>query len=135
MVLVEVRNIDSIGKVIDAALDAGATNVGSVGLYASNTDAARRDALKEAVAKARADAEAVAAAAGGSVGALLELSIDPYGMPDPCRCKSPAPSLQGRRGDDGYANADRGRRIHRDRERPRPLAVRASVASMQRGYL
>ena len=83
MVLVEVRNIDSIGKVIDAALDAGATNVGSVGLYASNTDAARRDALKEAVAKARADAEAVASAAGGSVGALLELSIDQYGMPRP----------------------------------------------------
>ena len=83
MVLVEVRNIDSIGKVIDAALDAGATNVGSVGLYASNTDAARRDALKDAVAKARADADAVATAAGGSVGALLELSIDQYGMPRP----------------------------------------------------
>lgn len=79
-VQIEVRDIDSIGKVIDAALGAGATNVGSVSLYASNTDAARRDALKEAVAKARGDAEAAATAAGGSLGALLELSIDQYSM-------------------------------------------------------
>jgi uncharacterized protein YggE len=83
MVQVEVRSIDDIGRVIDAALEAGATNIGSVSLYASNTDSARRDALKEAVAKARADAEAAATAAGGSLGALLELSIDPYGLPRP----------------------------------------------------
>ena len=82
-VQVEVRTIDIIGKVIDAALGAGATNVGSAGLYSSNTDAARRDALKDAVAKARADADAAATAAGGSVGALLELTIDQYPMPRP----------------------------------------------------
>jgi uncharacterized protein YggE len=34
--------------VIDAALGAGATNIGSVGLYASNPDAARREAVQQA---------------------------------------------------------------------------------------
>jgi uncharacterized protein YggE len=47
---VEVRSIENIGKVIDAALGAGATNVGSVGLYASNTDAVRL-AVTKALAK------------------------------------------------------------------------------------
>ena len=78
-VQVEVRDIASVGKVIDAALAAGANNIGSVNLFASNTDAARKEALQKAVAKARIEAEAVAAAAGGSLGALLELSIEPYG--------------------------------------------------------
>ena len=82
-VQVEVRDIASVGKIIDAALAAGANNIGAVSLFASNTDAARKEALQKAVAKARSEAEAVAAAAGGSLGALLELSVEPYGMPQP----------------------------------------------------
>jgi uncharacterized protein YggE len=82
-VQVEVRDIAAVGKVIDAALAAGANNIGSVGLFASNTDGARKEALQKAVAKARSEAEAVAAAAGGSLGALLELNVEPYGMPQP----------------------------------------------------
>jgi len=80
-VQVEVRAIADIGQVIDAALAAGANNIGSVQLYASNTDAARREALQRAVAKARAEAEAGAAAAGGSLGTLLELMIEPTEPP------------------------------------------------------
>lgn len=82
-VQIEIRSIDAVGKVIDAALGAGATNIGSLGLYASNTDTARREALQKAVAKARAEAETAAAAAGGSLGALVELTIEPTGMPGP----------------------------------------------------
>jgi uncharacterized protein len=82
-VLIEVRDIAAVGKIIDAALAAGANNIGSVSLFASNTDGARKEALQKAVAKARTEAEAVASAAGGSLGALLELSIEPYGMPQP----------------------------------------------------
>jgi uncharacterized protein YggE len=82
-VQVEVRAIADVGKVIDAALAAGANNIGSVQLYASNTEAARREALQQAVAKARAEAEAGATAAGGSLGALLELTIDPVEPPRP----------------------------------------------------
>jgi uncharacterized protein YggE len=82
-VQVEVRNLESVGKVIDAVLAAGATNLGGLSLFASNTDAARREALQKAVAKARADAEVAAAAAGGSLGALLELTTEPFGTPQP----------------------------------------------------
>jgi len=80
-VQIEVRNIASVGKVIDAALGAGATNIGALGLYASNTDTARREAIAKAVTKARAEAEAAAIAAGGSLGPLVELIIEPYGLP------------------------------------------------------
>ena len=82
-VQIEIRDIDAVGKVIDAALGAGATNLGSLGLYASNTDPARRESLQKAVTKARAEADAAATAAGGSLGALLELTIEPYGIPQP----------------------------------------------------
>jgi uncharacterized protein YggE len=80
---VEVRSIENIGKVIDAALGAGATNIGSVGLYASNTDSARREAVRLAVTKARGEAESAAVAAGGTLGTLVELTIDPGAIPRP----------------------------------------------------
>lgn len=82
-VLVEVRSIDAVGKVIDAALGAGATNIGALRLYASSTDTARREAITKAVTKARAEAEAAAVAAGGSLGPMIEFTIDPYGLPRP----------------------------------------------------
>lgn len=82
-VQVEIRNLESVGKIIDAVLGAGATNLSALSLYASNTDAARREALQKAVAKARADAEIAATAAGGSLGALLELTTEPFGIPQP----------------------------------------------------
>lgn len=88
-VQIEIRNLESVGKVIDAVLAAGATNLSALSLYASSTDAARRDALQKAVAKARADAEVAATAAGGSLGALLELTTEPFGVPQPI-------TLQGR---------------------------------------
>jgi uncharacterized protein YggE len=82
-VQIEIRNLESVGKVIDAVLAAGATNLGGLSLFASNTDAARREALQKAVAKARADAEVSAAAAGGSLGPLLQLTTEQYGNPQP----------------------------------------------------
>jgi len=82
-VQVEVRSIDAVGKVIDAALGAGATNLGALSLFASNPDPARREALQKAVAKARSDAEAAATAAGGTLGALVELVVDPFNEPRP----------------------------------------------------
>lgn len=73
-VRVEVRQLNQVGAVIDAALAAGANMVNTIQFFASNVDAARRTALGEAVGRARADAEALAKAAGGSLGALLELN-------------------------------------------------------------
>lgn len=68
------RRIDDVARVIDAALAKGANEVSSLQFYSSKADSARRAALATAVADARADAEALARAAGGSLGALIELS-------------------------------------------------------------
>ena len=83
-VLVEVRDLALVGRAIDASLAAGANMISSLFFYASNTDEARRSALATAVARARADAEAVARAAGGSLGALLEIAtVDSPRFPQP----------------------------------------------------
>lgn len=73
-VQVDVRRIDQVGSLIDAALAAGANVVSSLRFFSSRADEARRTALADAVAKARADADAMARAAGGSLGALIEIS-------------------------------------------------------------
>ena len=82
---VELRRIDQVGPVIDAALVAGANQINSLTFGITNADSARRIALAQAVSKSRADAEAMARAAGGSLGPLLELnSVDQY-TPGPPR--------------------------------------------------
>jgi uncharacterized protein YggE len=73
-VRVEVRDISRLGKIIDAALTAGATQISQVQFSSSLTPDARRRAMKLAVAEARLDAEAMAEAAGGTVGRLLSLT-------------------------------------------------------------
>lgn len=84
VVSVDVRKIDLVGPVIDAALGAGANQVNSLSFGLINADSARRVALSRAVTRARADAEAMARAAGGSLGQLLEIrSVDFMGPPRP----------------------------------------------------
>ena len=83
VVRVEVRRTDQVGPVIDAALAKGANQINSLEFFSSNTDAGRRQALSEAIGKARGDAEAMARAAGGGLGQLLELSTAEVGPPRP----------------------------------------------------
>ncbi|HKR07796.1 MAG TPA: SIMPL domain-containing protein [Gemmatimonadaceae bacterium] len=71
----EVRRLDDLGKVIDAAINAGATDVSSIQFLATNTDDARRTALADAVKQARMDADVIARAAGGSLGRLLAVNF------------------------------------------------------------
>jgi uncharacterized protein len=73
-VQVEVRALEMTGRVIDAALGAGATNIGGVNFFASQLDATRRVALGNATSDARMNAEAMAKAAGGTLGQLLTLT-------------------------------------------------------------
>jgi uncharacterized protein YggE len=68
---IEVRRIPDVGKIIDAALGAGATQVNGVQFLRSNVQEARRAALALAVAEARRDAETLAQAAGGALGRLI----------------------------------------------------------------
>lgn len=73
VVRVELRRIDQIGTVLDTALAKGANQINSLDFFASSADSARHEALAQAVGRARSDAEAMARAAGGSLGALLEV--------------------------------------------------------------
>ena len=59
---------------IDAALAKGANEVSGIQFTSSRADSARRAAIAEAVANARADAETMAKGAGGSLGALIEVA-------------------------------------------------------------
>jgi hypothetical protein len=76
---IQIRKLETVGSLIDAALAAGATNINSVEFTASAVDSARRVAITAAVAQARADAEAMARAAGGSLGPLLEMNTQDMG--------------------------------------------------------
>jgi len=79
---VAVANIDDIGRVIDAGLGGGATQVTSTQYLGEGMEEARRTALKTAVDEARRDAEAMAVAGGGQLGRLLSLtSAGPIGAP------------------------------------------------------
>ncbi len=80
-VVVDVRQIEQVGRVIDASLGAGANMINSLDFYASNTEEARRTALAAAMAKARAEAEVIARAAGGTLGGLAQASVGAYMVP------------------------------------------------------
>lgn len=77
----EVRRLDDVGKVIDAAITAGATDIASIQFLASNTDDARRTALADAVRQARADAEVMARGAGGALGRLISMNSSGVSVP------------------------------------------------------
>jgi|SRR5687767_3226390 uncharacterized protein YggE len=83
IVTVELRRIDLVGPVIDAALASGANQIHSLNFGVANADSARRVALAAAVGRSRADAEVMARAAGGSLGPLLELMAAEYFVPPP----------------------------------------------------
>lgn len=73
-VRVTVRALDRVGATIDAALAGGANQVDDVAFRLSDDRALRQKALALAVERARAQAQTMAAAAGGRLGPLLELS-------------------------------------------------------------
>lgn len=80
----ETKRPEQAGAIVDAALSAGGNMINSLSFYASSIEEPRRLAIAAAVANARADAEAMAKAAGGSLGALVELSTNgPTSAPHP----------------------------------------------------
>lgn len=74
MVTVETRNLDQVGRIIDTGLGAGANNINSLQYDLTDRTAAQTAALGDAVTNARGQAEAMAAAAGGRLGELVELT-------------------------------------------------------------
>lgn len=80
---IEVPRIADVGRLIDAALSGGATQILPVQFLGPDIEGARRRALAIAVKEARLDAEALAAAAGGSLGKLTALSTSAGYMREP----------------------------------------------------
>lgn len=72
--IIDTTALDKLGVWVDAALSAGATTVSDPGFAPADAAALRHLALGRAVQNARADAEVLATAAGGSLGALLQLN-------------------------------------------------------------
>ena len=69
-VTVTIRALGSAGSVVDSAVAAGANQVSGPNLSSSDQDALYRQALKKAMADAKAKAEAIASGGGVSLGAL-----------------------------------------------------------------
>ena len=69
-----IEDVDAVGRVIDAAIGAGANRVAGISFFASNTEAARTEALAEAVRSARAEATVIAESLGYRLGAPLEIN-------------------------------------------------------------
>jgi uncharacterized protein len=70
----KVRDLARIGRVIDQALAAGATDISNVIYESDSLEIGRRQALAQALGKARDDARALAVAAGGALGRLLDVN-------------------------------------------------------------
>ncbi len=80
-VRVEVRKLDQLGALIDAALGKGANTINSLDFFSSDQDESRRSALTAAVQRARGDAEALARGAGGHLGDLVDLTSESASTP------------------------------------------------------
>lgn len=73
---VTVRDLDQLGKVLDAAtgLVGDAIRIGGISLYVDDTEALESEARTDAIADARRSADEYAAAAGVEVGQVLSIS-------------------------------------------------------------
>lgn len=71
---VTVRDTDTLGELLDAAVTAGANSIYGVTFYVDDQTAASSEARVEAVADARTKAEELAAAAGMTLGPVVAIS-------------------------------------------------------------
>ena len=77
LVTVTTRQLDQVGRIIDTGLGAGANNINQLNYDLSDRTQANSQALADAVTNARQQAETMAAAAGGRLGDLMELTTQP----------------------------------------------------------
>jgi uncharacterized protein YggE len=77
LVLIESRDLEGLGSLIDAATQAGANTIHSLRFLLRDEDAVRLEALRQATQKARANAEAMAAAAGLKILRIVSIEQTP----------------------------------------------------------
>ena len=82
-VQVEIDSIPRVGALIDASIGAGANRVTGLAFGLRDFEGARRDALRQAVEMARAEAELIAQAAGERLGPPLSIHSGGYMRPPP----------------------------------------------------
>lgn len=79
---VRADDVGKVGALIDASVTAGSNRIAGLSFEAKDPQPARLEALRAAVARAKAEAETVAAALGVTLGPPLEVqSSADYGMP------------------------------------------------------
>jgi uncharacterized protein len=71
---VTVRDTDTLGEILDAAVGAGANSIYGVNFFVDDQTEAQREARVEAVENARVKAEELAAAAGMTLGPIVSIS-------------------------------------------------------------
>ena len=70
-------HLDRTGAIVDAAITSGATRIQRIDFTLENTDAAYADAIRQATARARAEADALASALGVKVFRVLTATEEP----------------------------------------------------------
>jgi uncharacterized protein len=76
-VQVTLARINELGRILDTALASGATEVSRITFESSQIAIGRQRAIALAIEAARTDATAAASAAGGRLGPIIEITIDP----------------------------------------------------------
>lgn len=83
IVQVVADKLEQAGPVIDAALEHGANRVAGLDFFVKDPSKAKDQALAQAVETARRQAEVAARAAGGTLGALIEINVNDFEQPMP----------------------------------------------------
>ncbi len=94
--VVEVQDLDLLGKLIEGAVDSGVNQVSPPTLNSSRRKALQREALAEAAKDARASAKVLADTMGIKLGAVRQLdAVENYGGPVPMRGRAMAMEADG----------------------------------------
>lgn len=92
-VQVHVRDVRRAGRLIDAAVGAGATETSGPSFERGDRDALYRSALKDAFAEARLKAATLAGEAGASLGPVLRIE-ESSALPEPMPLEMRAPAAE-----------------------------------------
>lgn len=76
-------DLDGVGALIDAAVQAGATQIDSIGFFLDDEEKVKQQALLEAGRRARDEAETVARSLGVTLGEVLDASTAGSAAPQP----------------------------------------------------
>ena len=80
---VTVRDLSSLGEVLNAVVEAGANSIYGISFNVDDRSAAIAEARELAIAEAKAKAEVIAEAAGVQLGEIINISVYEGSMPTP----------------------------------------------------